>query len=91
MQVGSIKRGTMNITMRLPNETARQLDELCQAYNCKRSEFVIAQIQAQYDKLQGSPVFKQMLDSMNALTAKLKEQAQAIANENESSQTNVKG
>ena len=74
--------------MRLKDNTLKQLDELCKAYGVNRTQFVTAQIQAQYDKLQGSPLMLEMLGQLNSLTAKLKEQAKQL--DNDSSQTDGK-
>lgn len=74
--------------MRLKDDTVKQLDYLCKAYGVNRTQFVTAQIQAQYDKLQGSPLMLEMLGQLNSLTAKLKEQAKQL--DSESSQTNGK-
>ena len=83
-------RQTTAICIRLDNDTLNQLDALCTAFQIKRSEVIASQIRGNYDKMNGSPAFNAMITTMQEFTAKLKEQAQAIANENESSHTDGK-
>lgn len=60
------KKDTVALTFRLPTETLKKLDELCAMSGQKRSEYIIADINADYDKVKDNPQLKEF-------AAKLKE------------------
>lgn len=56
------KKETTQVTFRLPVSVLEKLDFLCKSYGMKRSEVIISSINAEYDKICGSPELKEMLD-----------------------------
>ena len=67
------KKDTMQITFRAPAEVIRQLDELCAMSGIKRSEFIISAITSEYDKMQGNPKLKDMLEQFKQITETMKQ------------------
>lgn len=67
------KKDTMQITFRAPAEVIRQLDELCAMSGIKRSEFFINAICAEYDKVNGNPQLKKMLEQMREIAETMKQ------------------
>ena len=67
------KKDTVQITFRAPTEVIRQLDELCAMSGMKRSEFFINAICSEYDKMQGNPKLKDMLEQFKQITETMKQ------------------
>lgn len=53
---------TAQVTFRLPVSVLEKLDFLCKSFGMKRSEVIISSINAEYDKICGSPELREMLD-----------------------------
>ena len=64
---------TVGVTFRAPTEVVRQLDELCAMSGIKRSEFFINAICAEYDKVNGNPQLKKMLEQMKQIAETMKQ------------------
>lgn len=73
------KKDTEQITFRAPKEVIRQLDELCKIQGIKRGEFLISAITTEYDKMQGNPMLKEMMEQMRKIAETMK-QMQGQAN-----------
>ena len=73
------KKDTLAITFRAPSDVIRQLDELCNMMGIKRSEFIITAITSEYDKLNGNPQMKQMMEQLRQIADTVK-QMTGVAN-----------
>ena len=62
------KKNTVAVTFRCDVAVADQLDELCRMMGIKRSEFLISAITSEYDKMQGNPKLKDMLEQLKQMT-----------------------
>lgn len=67
------KKNTIAVTFRCDVAVADQLDELCRMMGIKRSEFLITAITSEYDKLQGNPKMKEMLEQMKHIAETMKQ------------------
>ena len=67
------KKDTMQITFRAQTDIVNQLDELCRMMGIKRSEFLISAITSEYDKMQGNPKLKDMLEQFKQITETMKQ------------------
>lgn len=67
------KKNTIAVTFRCDVAVADQLDEFCRMMGIKRSEFLITAITSEYDKLQGNPKMKEMLDQMKKIADTMKQ------------------
>lgn len=67
------KKDTVQITFRAPTEVIRQLDEMCSMSGIKRSEFFINAICSEYDKINGNPQLKKMLEQMREIAEMMKQ------------------
>lgn len=67
------KKNTIAVTFRCDVAVADQLDEICRMMGIKRSEFLITAITSEYDKLQGNPKMKEMLDQMKKIADTMKQ------------------
>jgi hypothetical protein len=67
------KKDTGQITFRAHREVIRQLDELCAMSGMKRSEFIANAIVSQYDKINGNPQLKKMLEQMKEIVETMKQ------------------
>lgn len=67
------KKNTIAVTFRCDVAVADQLDEICRMMGIKRSEFLITAITSEYDKLQGNPKMKEMLEQMKQIADTLKQ------------------
>lgn len=67
------RKDTIPVTFRCPVEVVEQLDELCRVAGCKRSEFFITSITSEYDKLNGNPKLKAIMEQFKAITEQMKE------------------
>lgn len=67
------KKNTIAVTFRCDVAVADQLDEICRMTGIKRSEFLITAITSEYDKLQGNPKMKEMLDQMKKIADTMKQ------------------
>lgn len=67
------KKKTIAVTFRCDVAVADQLDEICRMMGIKRSEFLITAITSEYDKLQGNPKMKEMLDQMKKIADTMKQ------------------
>lgn len=67
------KKNTIAVTFRCDVAVADQLDEICRMVGIKRSEFLITAITSEYDKLQGNPKMKEMLDQMKKIADTMKQ------------------
>jgi hypothetical protein len=72
---------TTQLTFRLPVYVLDQLDELCKLTDSKRSEILINLIIAEYDRIQGNPKMKEIMQQMVDLEQALKG-IQGIAKKN---------
>lgn len=66
------KKNTVAVTFRCDVAVADQLDALCRMIGIKRSEFLISAITSEYDKLQGNPKLKDMLEQFRQITETMK-------------------
>ena len=60
------------ITFRAPIAVIEQLDELCKLSGIKRSQFLISAITTEYDKVNGNPEVKKLLEQMRQLNEAMK-------------------
>lgn len=67
------KKNTIAVTFRCDVAVVDQLDELCRMMGVKRSEFLITAITSEYDKLQGNPKIKEMLEQMKNIADTVKQ------------------
>ena len=67
------KKDTGQITFRAPREVIRHLDEMCAMSGIKRSEFFVDAICSEYDKLQGNPQLKKILEQMREVAEIMKQ------------------
>lgn len=67
------KKDTVQITFRAPTEVIRQLDELCSMSGIKRSEFFVNAICSEFDKVNGNPKLKKMLEQMREIAETMKQ------------------
>ena len=67
------KKDTQAITFRAPSDVVRQLDELCNMMGIKRSEFIVTAITSEYDKLQGNPQMKRMMEQLRQIADTVKQ------------------
>lgn len=67
------KKNTIAVTFRCDVAVADQLDEICRMMGIKRSEFLITAITSEYDKLQGNPKMKEMLEQMKQIADTMKQ------------------
>lgn len=72
---------TTQLTFRLPVDVLEQLDELCKLTDAKRSEIIINLIISEYDRIQGNPKMKEIMQQMVELEQALKG-IQGIAKKN---------
>lgn len=68
------------ISFRIPVSVLAQLDEMCKLSNTKRSELVINLITVEYDKLQGNPKVKEIIQKMAELESSFKKLAPVSGN-----------
>lgn len=69
----NLKKNTIAVTFRCDVAVADQLDEICRMMGIKRSEFLITAITSEYDKLQGNPKMKEMLEQMKQIADTMKQ------------------
>ena len=62
-----IAEKTVQITFRLTVSRVEQLDELCKLFDVSRREFFDGLIVQEYDKLQGNPKLKAMMQQLDIL------------------------
>lgn len=67
------KKDTQAITFRAPTYVVDQLDELCSMSRVKRSEFIIACITSEYDKVNGNPKLKEIMEQFRAISDQMKQ------------------
>lgn len=67
------KKNTIAVTFRCDVAVANQLDELCRMMGIRRSEFLISAITSQYDKMQGNPKMKEMLEQFKQIADTMKQ------------------
>ncbi len=67
------KKDTMQITFRAPTPIVEQLDELCRLSGVKRSEFIITCITSEYDKLNGNPKLKEIMEQFRSISDQMKQ------------------
>lgn len=67
------KKDTMQVTFRAPTAVIEQLDEICSMTGVKRSEFFINAITAEYDKINGNPQLKKMLEQFRQIADTMKQ------------------
>lgn len=63
---------TVAITFRAPVSVIEQLDELCRLSGVKRGDFLINAITLEYDKVNGNPELKKLLEQMRGITIAMK-------------------
>jgi predicted transcriptional regulator len=64
---------TTSVTFRCEDAVAEQLDEICRLSGMKRGDFLISAITAEYDRLQGNPQMKKMLEQMRQIAETMKQ------------------
>lgn len=64
---------TVQVSFRCPVPVLVQLDELCRMSGVKRSEFFVNAIISEYDKIQGNPQLKKMMEQMRQIAETMKE------------------
>lgn len=64
---------TVQITFRAPAPVVEQLDELCRMTGMKRSDFFINAVTSEYDRVQGNPQLKKMMEQMRQIAETMKE------------------
>lgn len=69
----NMKKKTIAVTFRCDCAVAAQLDVLCRMMGIKRSEFLISAITSEYDKMQGNPKLKDMLEQFRQITETMKQ------------------
>lgn len=67
------KKDTVQITFRAPSDVIRMLDELCAMSGIKRSEFLINAIICEFDKVNGNPQLKKMLEQFREISETMKQ------------------
>lgn len=67
------KKNTIAVTFRCDVAVADQLDEICRMLDIKRSEFLISAITSEYDKMNGNPQMKTMLEQMKQIADTMKQ------------------
>lgn len=67
------KKETVGITFRCPIDVEKQLNEICAVSGIKRSQFIIGCITSEYDKLQGNPKLKEMLEQFKTISNTMRE------------------
>ena len=67
------RKNTIGVTFRCDVAVSEQLDEICRMMGIKRSEFLITAITSEYDRLQGNPKMKEMLEQMKQITETVKQ------------------
>ena len=67
------KKDTVQITFRAPASVVAQLDEICRMSGMKRSEFIVSAITSEYDKINGNPQMKKMLEQMRQIADAMKQ------------------
>jgi len=67
------KKDTVAITFRCTNEVCSQLDELCRMAGIKRSEFIASCVTSEYDKMQGNPKLKAIMEQFRSISEQMKE------------------
>ena len=69
----NMKKNTIAVTFRCDCAVAAQLDVLCRMMGIKRSEFLISAITSEYDKMQGNPKLKDILEQFRQITETIKQ------------------
>lgn len=64
----SVKKNTAQITFRAPVDIINQLDELCDMAGCKRSEFFINSIVAQYEQVHNFPEMRNIIAHLRGIS-----------------------
>lgn len=67
------RKNTIALTFRCDVTIAEKLDEMCRTMGIKRSEFLINAITTEYDKMQGNPQLKKMLEQMREIAETMKQ------------------
>ena len=67
------KKDTVQVTFRAPASVVAQLDEICRMSGMKRSEFIVSAITSEYDKINGNPQMKKMLEQMRQIADAMKQ------------------
>jgi hypothetical protein len=73
------KKDTVQITFRAPTKVIRQLDEMCSMSGMKRSEFFVNAICSEYDKINGNPQLKKILEQMRGVAEIMKQMNGQVA------------
>ncbi len=63
---------TISIAFRCPESVVAQLDELCRMAGCRRSEFLITSITSEYDKMNGNPKLKEIMEQFRSISEQMK-------------------
>lgn len=66
------KIDTVAITFRCPTSVMEQLDELCRMGGMKRSEFICACITSEFDKMEGNPKLKEIMEQFRSISEQMK-------------------
>lgn len=72
------KKDTVAVTFRCDVSVVNQLDELCKFMGVKRSEFLITAITSEYDRIQGNPKLKEIMEQIRVMSNKVKEMSDSF-------------
>ena len=67
------KKDTVQVTFRAPASVVAQLGEICRMSGMKRSEFIVSAVTSEYDKINGNPQMKKMLEQMRQIADVMKQ------------------
>lgn len=73
------KKDTVQITFRAPTEVIKQLDELCRMSGIKRSEFIVACITSEHDKINGNPKLREILEQFRSISEQMKQLTSGVS------------
>lgn len=67
------KKNTIPVTFRCDVDVVEKLDEICKLSGIKRGDFLINSILAEYDRLQGNPQMRKMLEQLREISETMKQ------------------
>lgn len=62
------KQEVKQLSFRMPLSYFDMLDELCKVSGMSRGQYLMSSIEADYEKMEGNPKAKELLEQMKALT-----------------------
>lgn len=63
---------TTAITFRISDDDVKRFDFVCSVYGLKRGDFILNCIRSEYDKINGNPQLKKMIEQMRELSEAVK-------------------